>query len=215
MALFDNGLWVGKLRKLSNTQQSIQTVSQWALFYSSDCQLMVEAWHQEFLQAPADRKLTLLNLCNDIIQMSRKESNNFSQVFAPYLAIDIPSFVNDSVSFFFFVLGYVIFIFIWLFNQECTDHQRSKINRLMDIWVDRALYDANFIQSIKSAFHVGNSYGAPNLTLDSFSRVSASAPQSSAAETSSQSCFYTNTNSCVSSHSSNSELLVFGCFFTV
>eukprot|EP00475_Leptophrys_vorax_P033312 TRINITY_DN5215_c0_g2_i4.p1 TRINITY_DN5215_c0_g2~~TRINITY_DN5215_c0_g2_i4.p1 ORF type:complete len:198 (-),score=52.27 TRINITY_DN5215_c0_g2_i4:365-958(-) len=161
MALFDNGLWVGKLRKLSNTQQSIQTVSQWALFYSSDCQLMVEAWHQEFLQAPADRKLTLLNLCNDIIQMSRKESNNFSQVFAPYLAIDIPSFVNDS---------------------ECTDHQRSKINRLMDIWVDRALYDANFIQSIKSAFHVGNSYGAPNLTLDSFSRVSASAPQSSAVE---------------------------------
>eukprot|EP00475_Leptophrys_vorax_P033310 TRINITY_DN5215_c0_g2_i1.p1 TRINITY_DN5215_c0_g2~~TRINITY_DN5215_c0_g2_i1.p1 ORF type:complete len:133 (-),score=32.96 TRINITY_DN5215_c0_g2_i1:365-763(-) len=84
-----------------------------------------------------------------------------SQVFAPYLAIDIPSFVNDS---------------------ECTDHQRSKINRLMDIWVDRALYDANFIQSIKSAFHVGNSYGAPNLTLDSFSRVSASAPQSSAVE---------------------------------
>eukprot|EP00475_Leptophrys_vorax_P033311 TRINITY_DN5215_c0_g2_i2.p2 TRINITY_DN5215_c0_g2~~TRINITY_DN5215_c0_g2_i2.p2 ORF type:complete len:104 (-),score=25.74 TRINITY_DN5215_c0_g2_i2:212-523(-) len=52
----------------------------------------------------------------------------------------------------------------------------------MDIWVDRALYDANFIQSIKSAFHVGNSYGAPNLTLDSFSRVSASAPQSSAVE---------------------------------
>lgn len=68
---------VGKLQKLSASQQSIESVASFCVFYHKDARGVVQIWEEEFYKAPQDRRLALLYLANHILQESRHKGRSF------------------------------------------------------------------------------------------------------------------------------------------
>lgn len=62
-----------KMRVLSSSQPSIQTLSLWLMHYRQHAEVSVRIWLEEFLEAPPKRKLSLFYLCNDSLLQSRKK----------------------------------------------------------------------------------------------------------------------------------------------
>ena len=75
---------VEKLKRLQQTEESIQTLSQWALMYAKHHKRTVDIWMREFTAASVDRKL-LLYFCNDVMQTSRKKTLDFIKAFSKVL----------------------------------------------------------------------------------------------------------------------------------
>lgn len=70
-----------KLRALNTTQQVIESVSQWCIFYRRDAPTIVQYWDQEFRRSSPEKQLSLLYLTNDILQNSRKKGREFAEAF--------------------------------------------------------------------------------------------------------------------------------------
>jgi regulator of Ty1 transposition protein 103 len=60
---------VQKLQRLSQSQQSIESVSSFCIFYHKDAHGVVAIWDAEFYRAPPERRLALLFLANHILQV--------------------------------------------------------------------------------------------------------------------------------------------------
>lgn len=71
-----------RLQTLNQSQQSVEGTSKWLLFYSQDAAAIVKVWFEEFLRAPADRKLALLYLANHVLQEGRKKDKSWAEEFA-------------------------------------------------------------------------------------------------------------------------------------
>ena len=61
-----------RLKELTNSQHSIQTLSFWVVKHRKHARTAVEIWLKELCKAGPGRKLTLLFLSNDIVQNSKK-----------------------------------------------------------------------------------------------------------------------------------------------
>ena len=72
MSGFNRGLLEEKLRVLSSSQHSIQTLSLWMIHHRSHAGAAVEIWLRELLAASPPRKLSLVYLANDAVLQSRK-----------------------------------------------------------------------------------------------------------------------------------------------
>jgi regulator of Ty1 transposition protein 103 len=62
---------VGKLSKLTQSQQSIESVATFCIFYAKDARNVVQIWTDEFYKAPQERQMALLYLANHILQVWR------------------------------------------------------------------------------------------------------------------------------------------------
>ena len=72
MSGFNRGLLEEKLRVLSSSQHSIQTLSLWMIHHRSHAGAAIEIWLRELLAASPPRKLSLVYLANDAVLQSRK-----------------------------------------------------------------------------------------------------------------------------------------------
>lgn len=131
---------VQKLKTLDGTQQSIQSTSQWCLFHYRHCHDIVTLWMTAFTtpnefnkdnQSDCMYRLSLFYLCNDILQFSKKQEskysvylNEFSQIMKQVMEI----VANDSAS----------------------AHLKGKYDRVLQVWMDRAVYKPGFIKSIQT-----------------------------------------------------------------
>ncbi|KAK9796638.1 hypothetical protein WJX73_006490 [Symbiochloris irregularis] len=72
-----------KLAKLNATQQSIETVSAYCIFYRKDARKVVSTWEVEYFNRSPDlqKKLALMYLANDVLQNSRKKGPQYVQEF--------------------------------------------------------------------------------------------------------------------------------------
>lgn len=70
-----------RLRSLSGSQQSIQSLSATCVRQPGDAKEIVFAWKSECEQASPERKLIYLYLANDILQNSRKQGSEFADEF--------------------------------------------------------------------------------------------------------------------------------------
>ena len=73
---------VEKLSACNQTQQSIEAVSKWLLFYSQDAATIVTFWSEEMARAPAERRLALLYLANHVVQEGRKKGKDWMEQFS-------------------------------------------------------------------------------------------------------------------------------------
>ncbi|KAG8078931.1 hypothetical protein GUJ93_ZPchr0007g3454 [Zizania palustris] len=126
---FSTQILVQKLLKLNNSRQSIETLSHWCVFHYRHCQQVVETWDSEFHSAPQERRVSLLYLANDIVQISKKESSRYVNEFWRV----IPAALNDV-----FVNG--------------DDFGRNVVQRLVDIWDDRNIFGSHG-QSLKEDYY--------------------------------------------------------------
>ena len=119
-----------KLNGLSDTMMSIQTISSWFAFYKKRADNLVRVWAEECRSASPNRKLTLLYLANDVIQNERKKGTEFASAFANVL----PMVFRELNG----VPGKLL----------------GKIDRVLNIWHERGVYDSEFVVRLKKLLGV-------------------------------------------------------------
>jgi len=124
--------FVEKLKRLSNSQQSIQTLAHWIMFHRKSFKQSVHIWDREIRKVPPERKIIYLYLANDILQNSRKKSLDFVREFAKIL----PS-----------TLAHIY--------KECDQQARNSTIRVLDIWDERHLYSQTFVDSLRKSMAGG------------------------------------------------------------
>ncbi|XP_076840806.1 regulation of nuclear pre-mRNA domain-containing protein 1B isoform X2 [Brachyhypopomus gauderio] len=134
MSSFSESALEKKLSELSNSQQSVQTLSLWIIHHRKHSSSIVRVWHRELKKAKSSRKLTFLYLANDVIQNSKKKGPEFTRDFEGVL-VDACSHVARET------------------DESCRKH----MERLLNIWQERSLYRADFIQQLKLAIEDSNS----------------------------------------------------------
>ncbi|XP_061113674.1 regulation of nuclear pre-mRNA domain-containing protein 1B [Conger conger] len=134
MSSFSESALEKKLSELSNSQQSVQTLSLWIIHHRKHASLIVRVWHRELKKAKKGRKLTFLYLANDVIQNSKKKGPEFARDFEGVL-VDACSHVAS----------------------DADDGAKKHMERLLNIWLERNLYRSDFIQQLKLAIEDSNS----------------------------------------------------------
>ncbi|XP_056589669.1 regulation of nuclear pre-mRNA domain-containing protein 1B isoform X2 [Triplophysa dalaica] len=134
MSSFSESALEKKLSELSNSQQSVQTLSLWIIHHRKHSSLIVKVWHRELKKAKTSRKLTFLYLANDVIQNSKKKGPEFTKDFETVL-VDAYSHVA----------------------RVGDDNCKRSMERLLNIWQERSLYRSDFIQQLKLAIEDSDS----------------------------------------------------------
>ncbi|KAJ0978047.1 hypothetical protein J5N97_013521 [Dioscorea zingiberensis] len=106
-----------KLSKLNNSQQSIETLSQWCIFHRKKAKQVVETWEKLFNSSPSDKKVPFLYLANDILQNSRRKGNEFVNEFWKVLTGALKSVYERGDS-----------------------RGKHEVMRLVSIWDDRRVF---------------------------------------------------------------------------
>ncbi|PIN20758.1 Regulator of nuclear mRNA [Handroanthus impetiginosus] len=114
---FNPQILVGKLAKLNNSQQSIETLSHWCIFHMNKATQVVETWARQFHCAPRDQRLAFLYLANDIIQNSRRKGAEFVAEFWKVL----PDSLRDVI-------------------ENGNESERNAALRLISIWEERKVF---------------------------------------------------------------------------
>ncbi|CAN0280644.1 unnamed protein product [Lampetra planeri] len=134
MSSFSESALEKKLSELSNSQQSVQTLALWLIHHRKHSRSVVQVWHRELKRAKPSRKLTFLYLANDVIQNSKKKGPEFGRDFGPVLV--------DA-------FGHVA--------REAEDSCKRPMERVLAIWQERAVFEADFIDQIRRA--IGHASG--------------------------------------------------------
>ncbi|KAJ8359203.1 hypothetical protein SKAU_G00157280 [Synaphobranchus kaupii] len=154
MASFSESALEKKLLELSNSQQSVQTLSLWIIHHRKHSSPIVHVWHREMKKAKTSRKLTFLYLANDVIQNSKKKGPEFTRDFESVL-VDACSHVARILDF-----GCQP---LFTPDQFVTCHRdgdegsKKHMERLLHIWKERGVYRPDFIQQLKLAIEDSNS----------------------------------------------------------
>ncbi|XP_053101167.1 regulation of nuclear pre-mRNA domain-containing protein 1B isoform X2 [Hemicordylus capensis] len=126
MSSFSESALERKLSELSNSQQSVQTLSLWLIHHRKHAGPIVTVWHRELRKAKSNRKLTFLYLANDVIQNSKRKGPEFTREFESVL-VDAFSHVA----------------------READEGCKKPLERLLNIWQERSVYSSEFIQQLK------------------------------------------------------------------
>ncbi|CAH2283790.1 regulation of nuclear pre-mRNA domain-containing 1A isoform X2 [Pelobates cultripes] len=130
MSAFSEAALEKKLSELSNSQQSVQTLSLWLIHHRKHSQVIVTVWDRELRKAKPSRKLTFLYLANDVIQNSKRKGPEFTKDFAPVIA-DAFKHVSSET------------------DESCKKH----LGRVLSIWEERAVYENDVLEQLKAALY--------------------------------------------------------------
>ena len=128
MSSFSESAFTRKLGELNNSQQSIQTLSLWVIHHRKHAKTIVQVWQTELIKAKTKKKLTFLYLANDVIQNCRKKGTEFTKAFGGVL---ITAFTHVS--------------------KHSDEKTKNSIGRMLDIWVERNIYDAEYVAQIRQS----------------------------------------------------------------
>nr|XP_033818895.1 regulation of nuclear pre-mRNA domain-containing protein 1B isoform X2 [Geotrypetes seraphini] len=142
MSSFSESALEKKLSELSNSQQSVQTLSLWLIHHRKHAGPIVIVWHRELLRAKSNRKLTFLYLANDVIQNSKRKGPEFTKEFETVL-VDAFSHVS----------------------READEGCKKPLERLLNIWQERSVYSSEFIQQLKLAIEDSDSPPQPKVSV--------------------------------------------------
>ncbi|KAL0478767.1 hypothetical protein AKO1_008351 [Acrasis kona] len=117
---------VGKLNSMNNSQQSIQSISYWVMFNRKKAKESVAVWKKEIVDAKPSRRLLYFYLANDVIQNSKKKTNEF---------VDNFQAVMPEV--------------LQLTHSDLSPKDKQSIVRIINIWDERKIYTSAFCQSCK------------------------------------------------------------------
>lgn len=115
-----------KLQRLSQTQQSIESVSSFCIFYHKDAKGVVQIWEQEFYKSPSDRKLALLYLANHILQEGRKKSMGFQEEYFKVLPKAVAHMAKHG-----------------------DEKHKKALTRLVTVWEERRVFGTRHMKSFK------------------------------------------------------------------
>ncbi|KAH7436608.1 hypothetical protein KP509_05G027700 [Ceratopteris richardii] len=114
---FNDQILAEKLRKLNNSQQSIETLSHWCIFHRKKAHLVVETWDKQLRILPREQCIPFLYLANDILQNSRRRGGEFVMEFWKVL----PGALKDVI-------------------EKGDEQAHHVVLRLVDIWDERKVF---------------------------------------------------------------------------
>ncbi|CAD5123352.1 DgyrCDS11710 [Dimorphilus gyrociliatus] len=138
MSTFQEGTLLKKLIDLNETQQSIQTLSLWVIHHRKHSKEIVQIWIRELQKAKVQRKLIFLYLANDIVQNSKKK--------APELNKDFRDVMQTAYK--------------HTMRSKPDDKTKNAMNRLLDIWKERGVFEERFIIQLKRVMNPDKSDSA-------------------------------------------------------
>ncbi|RWS28327.1 Regulation of nuclear pre-mRNA domain-containing protein 2-like protein [Leptotrombidium deliense] len=124
MALDENNL-EKKLENVSNSQDSIQSLSLWILHHKNHHKRIVQIWMKALRKGKINHRLTLFYLANDVIQHARRKNIN---VYVEEFGLVLKE-ATDLVK---------------------EDRIKSSVNRVFNIWRERNVYPSEFIDELKA-----------------------------------------------------------------
>ncbi|KAJ8290706.1 hypothetical protein GJAV_G00016550 [Gymnothorax javanicus] len=130
MSAFSEAALEKKLSELSNSQQSVQTLSLWLIHHRKHSKTIVTVWYNELKKAKVPRKLTFLYLANDVIQNSKRKGPEFTDDFAPVI---VDAFKHVS--------------------SECEGDCKKQLGRVLTIWQERAVYENELLEKLAQVLH--------------------------------------------------------------
>ncbi|UJR23316.1 hypothetical protein I4U23_026330 [Adineta vaga] len=112
-----------RLTLVNSTQESVQTLSLWILYHRSQHEHLIKTWFKVLKKSKLLHRLTLFYVANDVIQNAKKHNALvYQQAFKPYLSS---------------AMGYV--------KENAI---KKKIQRIIEIWRDRGVYDEDFMSEL-------------------------------------------------------------------
>lgn len=141
-----------KLQRLSASQQSIESVSSFCIFYHKDARGVVQVWDQEFYRADPERRLALLFLANHILQEGRKKGMGFCEEYYKVLPRAL-SFVA----------------------KQGDDKTKKQANRLVSVWEERRVFGTKHIKSFREVMGSSGSGSGKSAAGGSSSAAAAAA----------------------------------------
>ncbi|ESN91988.1 hypothetical protein HELRODRAFT_194467 [Helobdella robusta] len=112
-----------KLQSVSNSLESIQTLSLWALNHKTQHELIVAVWFQVLKTAKLELRLSLFYLCNEIVQTCRRKH-------AVIFKDEFKNVLKDSA----------------LLVRDPS--VRQSVERIFKIWMERNVYDEPFVEEL-------------------------------------------------------------------
>ena len=134
MTAFNADNFRGKLSRLSESSQSIQTLSGWIQYHKKHAVESAEVWAKETLVADPERQLLYIYLANDVMQHSRRKKTEQVKTFGGHMKAVLPAAYAAA-----------------------PESVRSKLLRMLSIWEERQILSTSEI----SAMRAGVSGGAP------------------------------------------------------
>ncbi|RWS08947.1 Regulation of nuclear pre-mRNA domain-containing protein 2-like protein [Dinothrombium tinctorium] len=136
MALDENNL-EKKLENVSNSQDSIQSLSLWILHHKNHNKRIVQIWLKALKKGKVNHRLTLFYLANDVIQHAkRKNINVYLEEFGEVLK-EATELVKE-------------------------DRIKSSVCRVFNIWQERSVYPSDFIEQLKAILTGNGSVNSGN-----------------------------------------------------
>lgn len=114
---FSEDILAGKLAKLNNTQQCIETLSHWCIYHRKNAEQIVQTWDKQFHSFGKEQKIPFLYLANDILQNSKRNGTEFVEEFWKVL----PGALKDV-------------------SENGDDRGKKVASRLVDIWQERRVF---------------------------------------------------------------------------
>ncbi|XP_060080253.1 regulation of nuclear pre-mRNA domain-containing protein 1B-like [Ylistrum balloti] len=134
MSSFSDSSLSKKLNELNNTQQSIQTLSLWLIHHRKHSKTIVQVWQREMQKVKSAVRLTFMYLANDVIQNSKKKG--------PELTRDFATVLPDAYA---------------VAAKDSDEKTKKSLERILNIWQERGVYDKTFVSKIKQETDLGKS----------------------------------------------------------
>ncbi|KAH8235212.1 hypothetical protein KR032_010577 [Drosophila birchii] len=132
MSAFTETALLKKLAELNSSQQSIQTLSLWLIHHRKHSAAIVKTWQRELENVTEPmKKLTFMYLANDVIQNSKKKGPEYGKEFGHVLAK----------------------VFTHIGEKCSTDKLLGSLGRILNIWLERGVYDPKVIADWRSRLH--------------------------------------------------------------
>ncbi|XP_017109024.2 regulation of nuclear pre-mRNA domain-containing protein 1B [Drosophila bipectinata] len=131
MSAFTESALMKKLAELNSSQQSIQTLSLWLIHHRKHSAVIVKTWQRELENVPEPKKLTFMYLANDVIQNSKKKGPEYGKEFSHVLA-KVFSHIGEKCN---------------------SDKLLGSLGRILNIWLERGVYDPKAIGDWRARLH--------------------------------------------------------------
>ena len=117
-----------KLKHLSISQPSIETVAGFCVFYHKDAAGVVSVWNEEFAKAPNDRRLALLYLANHVLQEGRKKGSAYPTAFMGVLPRAMARLASSG-----------------------DEQSQRAVTRLVSVWEERRVFGSTQLAALREA----------------------------------------------------------------
>lgn len=129
MSGFSKESFVGKLSKLSESQQSIQTLSHWVQYHKKAVNESAAVWAAEVLRVSPSRQLLFVYLVNDIMQNSKRKGPEFVEAYGDKLLQTMPRIFAAA-----------------------SPSVQAKLLRIINIWDERRILEVPLLNDLRAAF---------------------------------------------------------------